>query len=65
MYAIRFDFPEGSVLYAGLHKGAMGWAPTLDTAIKLDTEEAAQNHLEHGYGASAIYGTVIAIEETT
>ena len=58
-YAIRFDWPEGS-LYAGFHNGAAGWAPTLDTAILCDSEEEAQRWIDNGYGeAGKKYGKVI------
>ena len=58
-YAIRFDFPEGQTLYAGRHKGALGWAPTLDSALILDNRETARRYLLNGYGAATIYGHII------
>lgn len=61
-YAIQFDFEEGT-LYAGRHKGALGWAPTLLTALICDTEEEAQRWLENGYGAAKQYGRVIEVEQ--
>ncbi len=60
MYTIQFDFPgDTSPCYAGIHKGAAGWAPTLATARFWSDKESAQRWLENGYGATGAYGTVI------
>ena len=58
-WAIQFDYPEAvSPLYAGEYKGALGWAPTLATAYRFETQEAAERVLAN-YGSSAEYGRVI------
>lgn len=62
VYAIRFDFPDSNdVLYAGMHKGALGWAPTLATALLFQTREEAGRNLANGYGASTQYGTIVEV----
>lgn len=58
-YAIRFDFPEGSV-YAGMYKGALGWAPTVATALMFDDADKARR-LIGGYGASAEWAKVVPV----
>lgn len=65
LYVIRFDFPGGApVVYAGLHKGAFGWAPSLETAETYESAEAAQRVLENGYGENAAaYGRVMTVKE--
>jgi hypothetical protein len=63
-FAIRFDFPEGEPLYAGMHKGAFGWAPTLATALIYSDEETAQRVLENAYGSGGRrYGRVVAVKD--
>lgn len=63
-YAIRFNFPEGEV-YAGLHKGAAGYAPTLATAMEFDNYGKAQAMLEHAYGpASRNHGEIVLVVPT-
>lgn len=60
-YAIQFDYPEGTV-WAGMHKGALGWAPQLATALLFDDADKAQSTLEHGYGdASRAWGRVVPV----
>ena len=59
-YAIRFDFPKGPV-YAGMDKGAAGWAPTLATALLFDDADKAQTFLTHAYSASAKWGKVVTV----
>lgn len=61
-FAIKFDYPEGDTLYAGMHKGALGWAQTIATALIYDNEETARRVLENGYGSQAKYGRVVAVE---
>lgn len=62
VYAIKFDFPDSDVsLYAGMHKGALGWAPTLATALLFKTREEAGRNLANGYGASTQYGTIVEV----
>lgn len=65
-YAIRFDFPddwpEPGQLFAGMYKGAFGWAPTLATALLYDDEETAQRVLANGYGSAAKYGSVVLVD---
>ena len=63
-YAIRFVDPDdpGGAFYAGDYNGAMGFAPTLKTALIYDDEETARRALENGYGTLRRYGNVIAIE---
>ena len=62
-YAIRFDYPEATQpVFAGMHKGALGWAPTLKTALMFDDAEDAQRTMENGYGSSATYGRVVLVK---
>ncbi len=62
-YAIRFDYPETiEPVYAGWHKGALGWAPTLASAAFFDTADEAARTLKNGYGGTAIYGRVVAVK---
>jgi hypothetical protein len=61
-YAVRFDFPEGDSCYAGMYKGALGWAPTLATTLLYDDEEDAQRVLVNAYGNLARYGRVIVVK---
>lgn len=63
MYAIRFDYPQGDTLYAGMHKGALGWAPTLLTALTYKDEETAQRVLDNGYGSQSRYGRVVLVTD--
>ena len=67
VYAIKFDYPEGNTLYAGMFKDALGWAPTLATALFFPSREAAGRTLANGYGPSAAFGTIVAVntEEVT
>ncbi len=63
-YAIEFNFGDTvAIEYAGLHKGAMGWAPSLDTAQLYDTREEAERWLCNGYGAAKRYGRVIEVQD--
>lgn len=59
-YAIQFDYPEGTC-WAGLHKGAAGWAPTLATALLFDDAEKARAMMLAGYGASADWAKVVPV----
>lgn len=62
-YAIRFDFPDlDEPLYAGLHKGAAGWAPTLASAQFFDNADDAARLLKNAYGASQLYGRVVTVK---
>lgn len=63
-YAIRFDYPESDQpVYAGKHKGALGWAPTLATAIMFDDADAAHRTLENGYGTeNRKWGRVVQVK---
>jgi hypothetical protein len=61
-FAIRFHFPGmDGVTYAGDYKGALGWAPTLKTAIIWTNRETAERILENGYGSMAAYGEVVEV----
>lgn len=64
-YAVRFDFPEApEPVYAGLYRGAWGWAPTLRTAELFDDADTAARTLANGYGESTRrFGRVIAVDE--
>lgn len=55
---IRFDV-DGRTMYAGAHKGAMGWAPTMETAMRFDSPESAGRHAANGYGAMARYAVIV------
>lgn len=59
-YAIRFDFPEGDTPYAGLHKGALGFAPTLATALLFDDADRARA-LIGGYGTLGEWAKVVPV----
>ena len=60
-YAIRFDFPERKdSLWAGWHKDAYGYAPTLASASIFKAKEEAEGVLTTAYGTeTASYGTVV------
>ena len=61
-YAIRFNYAPDWIVYAGMHKGAFGWAPQLETALLYDDKEVAERVLKNCYGkASAEYGEVIEV----
>lgn len=63
-YAIRFEFPDGGTFYAGMYKGAFGWAPTLKTALFYDTPDDAMRVLKNAYGTAAgNYGRVIRVKD--
>lgn len=63
-YAIRFDFPDlGPPYYAGMHKGGLGWAPTLKTALLYDDIDVATRMLTNGYGNLAVHGRVIVVRD--
>lgn len=60
-YAIRFDFPEGSV-YAGDYQGACGFAHQLATAMLFADAEQALSLLQHGYGeGTRQWGKVVTV----
>ncbi len=62
-FAIRFDFPEAAEpLYAGTYKDALGFAPTLATALMFSTVDAAAQMLDNGYGHASVYGRVVPVE---
>lgn len=62
-YAIEFRWPEGVSMYAGLHKGAFGWAPTLKTALLFEDAEKAQNAIRNAYGDHAAqYAHVVPVK---
>lgn len=61
-YVIRFNFPEGTVLYAGMHKGAFGWAPTTATALVYEDREAAARVLANAYPNIAEHGAVVPLD---
>jgi hypothetical protein len=63
-YAIRFDYPEADKpVFAGMHKGALGWAPTLATANIYDDAEVAARVLENGYGdGTRPWGRVVQVK---
>lgn len=62
VYAIRFDFPEGTS-YAGVYKDAAGWAPTLKTALLFDRADEALTFLKNAYGESGKWARVIEIKD--
>lgn len=63
-YVIEFRYPEG-VMYAGLKDGALGWAPTLKTALIFGSAEEAQRMLGNGYGRSGQdFGYVVPLRAT-
>lgn len=63
-FAIQFDFPEGTV-YAGMYKGAAGFAPTLATARLFADADEARRFLDNCYGnATSPWGKVIGVMGT-
>jgi hypothetical protein len=59
-WVIEFNYPEQTNrLWAGMHEGALGWAPQIETAIVWVDKEAAERTLTNGYGNSAKYGRVV------
>ena len=63
MYAIRFDYGDGVMLYAGMHKGAFSWAPTLATANLYDDASTAGRVLKNAYGGLAKIGQVVEVSQ--
>lgn len=59
-YAIQFDYPEGTV-WAGMHKGALGWAPQIATALLFDDADRARATMENGYGPSRDWARVVEV----
>lgn len=59
-YTIQFDYPEGTC-WAGMHKGALGWAPTLATALLFDDADRAKATLDNAYGPSSEWGRVVQV----
>lgn len=64
MYAIQFDFASDWKCYAGLHKGAFGWAPSLATALTYADRQTAENVLTNAYGKAAAFGRVVEVKQT-
>ena len=64
-YTIAFDFPDvDDPVFAGIAKGALGFAPSLATAVKFTTENAALKTLESGYSdGTRRYGCVVEVEQ--
>lgn len=64
-FAICFDFPENDdPVFAGFAGDALGFAPTLRTAVKFDRETDAERTLQNGYGPSTRpYGVVVEVCE--
>ena len=62
-FTIQFDFGDGAPpWYAGLFKGALGFAPTLESALIWSERETAERFLENGYGsAGTTHGRVIEV----
>jgi hypothetical protein len=52
MFTIKFELPPdlGGVMYAGQHKDALGFAPTLESALLWPDRETAERFLANGYG---------------
>jgi hypothetical protein len=64
-YVIRFDFGPDQVWYAGKTVGgSLGYAPTTETALVLDSAEIAERFRVNGYGGEvAKLGTVVELTE--
>ena len=63
-YTIRFSFPEATEpMFAGDHQGALGWAPTIDTALVWDSPDTAAQFLVNGYGASKRWGEIVRVAD--
>lgn len=63
-FAIRFDFPgDDDPIFAGLHKGALGFAPSLQTAMLYGSSDEAYRYLHNGYGEETQkWGRVIEVK---
>lgn len=67
-YLIQFDFspPDRgprSIVWAGMHQGAPGFAPQKETAIEFDTEAEAKTFMVNAYGkATAECGMVVTTD---
>ncbi len=62
-YAIRFTGLTAEPIYAGMFKDALGFAPTLETALIYDDHMVAERVLLNGYGSgAAAFGDVIAVQ---
>lgn len=62
MYAIRFDFPEGDVLFAAKYKDSLGWSQTLEAAMLVETKEEAQRWIDNGYEANREHASIIPVQ---
>jgi hypothetical protein len=63
-FAIRFDYPnDGPIMWAGMHKGAFGWAPTLASALIYNDRETAERVLANAYGPTS--QTIASVVEVT
>lgn len=65
-YAVEFYDPDGGKWYAGMHKDAFGFAPTLATALIYDDPDTAKRVLDNAYGNfGKQYGSVVRVAATT
>lgn len=63
-YTIRFTFPDADQpMYAGDHKGAMGWARGLTGALMWDDPDVARRFLQNGYGSAKRWGEVVEVKD--
>lgn len=63
-FTICFDFPEADdPVFCGMTRDGLGWATSLESALKFSTETVAQRTLDGGYGPEARkYGVVVEVE---
>lgn len=62
-YLIQFSFTDG-VVYAGMFKGALGFAASTETALRFVSVEVAQRNLENGYGTDvSSVASIVTLEE--
>lgn len=65
VYAIRFDYPEGKMYAGKAPDGALGWAPTLKTALLFAHTDSALNTIKNGYGEeSQKWAKVVEVKES-
>lgn len=59
-WAIYFSFPEGGVYAGWTRDNALGFAPTIATAARFETREAAARTLLNGYGNEIVsFGQIV------
>lgn len=63
-HALRFDFPDGAVAYAGIcADGGLGFAPSLATALIWDDPDKMAALRTNGYGGLGDYARVVTVSD--